>query len=62
MVSLYKDPDGDTVFAAHSEALEIEATFNSQSGRQESQDEVGALKQRIKQLEDELTKHTVREV
>ena len=50
MVSLYKDPDGDKVFEAHNEALE------GQSALQKESSDMEALKQRIKELEDELTR------
>lgn len=53
MVSLYKDPDEHNVFEVRNEALEVPAIPNIQ--RQKSDMEV--LKQRIKQLEDELNKH-----
>lgn len=56
MVSLYKDPDGDKVFAVHNEALEAQSAPGH--GRKDSSD-MDALKQRIKQLQDELTKHDV---
>ena len=62
MVSLYKDPDGSKVFAAHDQAL-ITDTL-SQSLREidgsTSGTSVNALQQRIRQLECELTSQSVR--
>ena len=55
MVSLYKDPDGVCVFVAHEEAMTAETTL--QCERHDGLD-MDALRQRIKQLEDELMKHS----
>lgn len=56
MIKLYKDPDGADVFAAHDKALEVQIQTTTLKG--ESSD-VDVLKQRVKQLEDELTKYNV---
>ena len=56
MVMYYKDPDGTRIFSAN------DKTQASQSiGRLEKQDtsDVDVLKQRVKELEDLLTKHNV---
>ena len=53
MVSLYRDPGGDTVFTAHNHALEIQTTTVSQ---RDTDSDIDALKQRIKTLEDQLMK------
>lgn len=61
MVSLYKDPDGTKVFAAHDQALITETL--SQSLREiegNGGTSVSALQQRIQQLECELTLRSVR--
>ena len=56
MVMYYKDPDGTRILSAN------DKTQASQSiGRLEKQDtsDVDVLKQRVKELEDLLTKHNV---
>ena len=55
---LYKDPDGANIFVAHDKTLGVQTT-TSQHGRQASSEDVDTLKQRVKWLEDELTKHNV---
>ena len=57
MVSLYRDPDGDTVFTAHNNALEIH--FTTMSQRDTDQADVDTLREKIKRLEDQLKKQTV---
>ena len=67
---LYKDPSGSRVFAAHVKTLEIRAISDSHYERQDRSDvnerqdrsDVDALRQRVKQLEEELTKHNVVDV
>ena len=64
MLSLYKDPDGNNVFAAHEEAamtrstrtLETTLHFERQNGGEDGQN-VDALRQRIQYLEDQLAEH-----
>ena len=53
MVSLYRDPDGNTVFVTHEEAMTrtLETTL-----RQDGPD-MDALRQRIQYLEDQLAEH-----
>ena len=52
-----QDPSGSRVFAVHDKAWEAGATSHY-AGRQNSSD-VDVLRQRVKQLEEELTKHNV---
>lgn len=55
MVTLYRDPDGDTVFTAHNNALEIQTISASQHATKlDTESDVDVLKQRIKVLEDQL--------
>ena len=55
MVSLYKDPDGDTVFSAHNKTLGIHTVTNFlATERPDTQSDVETLKQRIEQLENQL--------
>ena len=60
MVSLYKDPDGSKVFAAHDQALITETLSQSLREMEGSGTSVSALQQRIRQLECELTSRSVR--
>lgn len=59
MVSLYKDPDGSKVFAAHDQALITETLSQSLREVEGSGTSVSALQQRIRQLECELTSRSV---
>lgn len=55
MVSLYRDPDGDNVFAAHDRALIDRSLCQSLREFEGSGSEVDALQRRIRELEDEIT-------
>ena len=57
MVSLYKDPDGDKVFIAHNKTLEIHSVPSCL--KLDTESEVDALKQKIRQLEDQLKEYVV---
>ena len=59
MVSLYKDPDGAKVFAAHDEALIVNSLSHGGLELEGCGTGVSALQQRIRQLEDELTTYSV---
>ena len=62
MVSLYKDPEGDKVFAAHDQALIDKTLTQSLREFEGSTHEVDALQRRIRELEDELGSQSVRTV
>lgn len=60
MVSLYKDPDGAKVFAAHDQTLVTKTLSQSlreveTAGSGNTTSSISALQQRIRELEDELT-------
>ena len=57
MVSLYKDPSGKKVFTAHNKTLEIHSVPSCL--KLDTESEVDALKQKIRQLEDQLKEHAV---
>ena len=57
MVSLYKDPEGDKVFTAHNKTLEIHTVPSCL--KLDTESEVDTLKQKIRQLEDQLKEHVV---
>lgn len=59
MVSLYKDPDGDTVFTAHNRTLAIHTIQDATSEHTDklgTESDVETLKEKIKHLENLLTK------
>ena len=58
-MSLYKDPEGAKVFAAHDQALITETQSQSWRDIEGNGTSVSALQQRIRQLENELTTHSV---
>ena len=57
MVRLYKDPNGETVFTAHEEALQITTALGGQLGEVSS--EINSLRKTIKQLEDTIVAYKV---
>ena len=57
MVRLYKDPNGETVFTAHEEVLQI--TTAIAQGGQLNQLEVADLRKHIKKLEDTIAEYNV---
>lgn len=65
MLSLYKDPEGNTVFSAHEEASASAVRINSTipGGTQAQlgilQEENNVLKKKIKQLEETITEYQV---
>ena len=58
MVRFYKDPEGNSVFATKEKSVTLEIPPSHQE-RQNGTDDVDTLKQRVKQLELELTKQSV---
>lgn len=56
MMSLYKDPDGDTVFNAHTKTLEIHTVTNflATERADSNESDIETLKQRIENLENQL--------
>ena len=61
MVSLWKDPEGKTVFSAHEAAMKITMLAESSSSTQVDQ-EVEALRQKVKQLKDAVAEYKVKNV
>lgn len=58
MIRLYKDPNGETVFTAHEEALQITTAL----GDPQLNNELNSLKRTIKQLEATITEYKVHSV
>lgn len=59
MVSLWKDPEGKTVFSAHEAAMQISMLAGSHSSTQVDQ-EMDALRQKVKQLKDAVEQYKVK--
>ena len=55
MIRLYKDPNGETVFTAHEEALQITTAL----GDAQLNSELNSLRKTIKQLEATITEYKV---
>ena len=55
MIRLYKDPNGETVFTAHEEALQITTVL----GDPQLNNELNSLRKKIKQLESTITEYKV---
>ena len=55
MIRLYRDPNGETVFTAHEEALQITTAL----GDPQLNSELNSLRRTIKQLEDTITEYKV---
>ena len=58
MVRLYKDPEGEGVFTAHEEAMQV-TTVLGVSQPQLSDNESDSLKKKVKQLEDIIVEYKV---
>ena len=60
MVRLYRDPEGETIFTAHEEALQITAVLGGpQAQPNECSHELDTLKKKVKQLEDNIVEYKV---
>ena len=57
MVRLFKDPNGETVFTAHEEALQITTVIGGH--HPQFNEEVASLRKKIKQLEDTIMEYKV---
>jgi hypothetical protein len=55
MIRLYKDPNGETVFTAHEEALQITTAL----GDPQLNNELNSLRKTVKQLESTITEYKV---
>ena len=63
MLSLYRDPEGTTVFSAHEEASAVRINSTIPGGNQaqfgDLQEENDNLKMKIKQMEETITEYQV---
>ena len=60
MVRLYRDPEGETVFTAHEEALQVTAVLGGpQAQLSECNRELDGLRKKVKQLEDTIVEYKV---
>lgn len=59
MVRLYKDPDGENVFTAHEEAMQVTIVLGVGPQPQLGENELDCLKKKVQQMKDIITEYKV---